>query len=206
MMEIKEKISMWRWFRATGLGVILGIIATTSLFGLSKEANVTVREYSIVGFGIGIGYMQYRVLRKIHGVGKLWIWQSTFGVLTACWLVDIVRYIFNLELGAESNVVVAKILMSPLCLGAAQALQLRKMRYKDWYIYFITNVALLLFFSFIVFGLIVIQKMFVINSGVLGTLSIVALIISYPTFNSLAFKYIHEQTFTEKETNSEIEE
>jgi len=204
-MEKVKIIPFWSWFRATGLGVILGIIATTFLFGLSKEANVTVREYSIVGFGIGIGYMQYRVLRKIHGVGKLWIWQSTFGVLTACWLVDIVRYIFNLELGAESNVVVAKILMSSLCLGAAQALQLRKMRYKDWYIYFISNVApFALLFVIMVF--IALQTGYLQFRYLLGPISAITFLVAYPMFNAIALKYIQEKTFTDIDANSEIEE
>lgn len=198
-MEKTKIIPFWTWFRATFFGLLLGSLLAKFIFEFAKESTAAAKEYSIVGFGIGISYMQYRVLRKnMTHPDKLWVWFSMFSVLIACWIVDLLRYISGLEVRSEFIIVVIviKVLFSSLGLGVVQALRLKQMQYREWYIYIASNVVPLV--------LILTMNVFVgLQSGLaeikvfVGVVSIFAFIISYPAFNALAFKYIQEKTLSD---------
>ncbi len=89
-----------RWLKATAFGWFLSIVLILLLSGLFEGAGIhNMQFYTGVGIGLGVGYTQWRVLRRLCGVGMAWIWSAVAGLGLPFLLFDLLKMFANINLG-----------------------------------------------------------------------------------------------------------
>lgn len=207
-MQKVRIIPFRKWFRATIHGFILGIIPHIVLFSIFDKLGVTVAGYDIVAYVATVAYMQYKVLSKTSQIGKEWIWVAIGGFLIPYVVIDVLKYIIQWSNDYEDFVPALKFLLGNVVVGVLQSEVLKKQHFKSTFVYtilmFAVCLACFLILLFIIWidvelGLEVEEELIDIPMSILFACMYIAM-------TGLALKYIQEQTFAERETNSEIEE
>lgn len=77
------------WIRASALGWLLGIAVTFLLGILWDTVGITVQFIVGIGLGLGVGFMQERVLRAWIDPSRPWLWASLAGMGLPFVLADV---------------------------------------------------------------------------------------------------------------------
>ncbi|MCB0528480.1 MAG: hypothetical protein KDC61_15490 [Saprospiraceae bacterium] len=81
------------WLKANILGWLLGFVVVLVLSGSFDAMGIERLQFFLgVGMGAGVGFMQWRVLRKSAGIGTRWIWYSVLGLGGAFLFFDVLKY------------------------------------------------------------------------------------------------------------------
>lgn len=100
MQAIEQKISFARWIRASFIGWFIGILLILALaIGFDSIGIEHLQFFMGIGMGIGVGYMQWKVLKKAIGIEKNWVWTSIVGLGAPMLLLDLLKMFSNLSLG-----------------------------------------------------------------------------------------------------------
>lgn len=125
MKQDKNQFSSSRWTKATFAGWCLSIIAILVLSGLFDGIGIeNLQFYLGIGMALGTGYMQWRVLRRTHGISSKWIWYSVIGMGAPFLLFDLLKLFAGLQLGA--NYIKYSLCIASVLSGILQFLVLRK--------------------------------------------------------------------------------
>ncbi len=69
------------WIMATSVGWALGILLVLLFASFFDAIGIEGRQFFIgTGMGAGVGFMQWRVLKKLFALGSNWIWFSILGL------------------------------------------------------------------------------------------------------------------------------
>lgn len=201
-MQNIEKIPFWSWFWVTGAGLIIGVIVTTILAMIIQNPSLSEKANGVIGMGLAIGWLQSLVLRKKHDIGTRWIWVSTVSIIISCWVVDQLEYFFNWEFDDKSIIIGIKMSIGFVGMGVGQALLLKKLGYKDWYIFSLSTLAPFLTVVSIGVVMVTFKAFFVPGEIVLGFMAAIGMIVSYSFFSAFAFRYIQEHNAFVEQTDS----
>lgn len=193
-MEKTKIIPFWKWFWVTLLSVVPGMGVTVFLSTINHSHSLSSKANAIVGFGLIVSVLQHFLMRKRHDIGKQWIWSSTVSILITFWILDQLRYFFSwMEPDSESNFDGIKMYIGFLGMVLGQALLLRKLGYKSWYLFVLSGLAPLITFLLFAWSTHGVHKTIIIEDDMLAMVLIPLILVSYPVCNALAFKYIQEK-------------
>lgn len=126
------QFSITRWVVSTFVGWLLGIAFILLLSGLFDSVGIEDMQFYLgIGMGAGVGFMQWRLLRKVHLIDLRWIWFSVVGLGTPFLVFDLVRYLTGKSLG--SYYLPISIMLAGLLVGLFQFKILSKLVFKAKY-------------------------------------------------------------------------
>jgi hypothetical protein len=124
MKQTINHLSISRWTKATFVGWFLSIIAIIALSALFDGIGIeNLQFYLGIGMALGTGYMQWRVLRRTHGMGSNWMWYSVIGMGAPFLLFDLLKIFAGLQLG--SNYIIYSVCLASVLTGLLQFLVLK---------------------------------------------------------------------------------
>lgn len=97
----KQNFKVAKWATSTFLGWLLGFILILVLSVILDTIGIeNVQFFTGTGMGLGVGFMQWRTLRRISIDDKRWIWYSVIGMTIPFLIFDLINLLFNYSLGA----------------------------------------------------------------------------------------------------------
>lgn len=120
------------WTRVTWLGWLIGVPMIIVLSLIGEMLGIGGVQFIVgAGMGIGIGFMQARVMRKILEHPALWVWSSIVGLAAPFLVTDLAKAVgFNLPYSLPVAVTVAGLIV-----GIWQATILSsRVRQAGWWI------------------------------------------------------------------------
>lgn len=131
MKQETTNISIGKWIKVTFAGWFLSIIAILALSALFDGIGIeNLQCYLGIGMGLGIGYMQWRMLRRQPGISSKWLWYSVIGIGAPFLLFDLLKIFAGVQLG--SNYILYSVCVSSILVGALQLLILKQYSTKAW--------------------------------------------------------------------------
>lgn len=125
-----------RWMRSTFFGYLIGfvLILIGSMLGDLAGSEGPGSDFVIgIGMGLGVGYMQGRVLRQWLGVNSRWMWASVIGMGAPLVAEDIIAALWS-EFG-DLHTAELDIMICGLLTGILQRQILREHSEKaNWWI------------------------------------------------------------------------
>jgi len=105
----KQNFIVAKWVTSTFLGWLLGFILILVLSVILDTISIeNIQFFTGTGMGLGVGYMQWRIIRRISIDDKRWIWYSVIGLTIPFLIFDLINLLFGYSLGAY---------MIPVCTG-----------------------------------------------------------------------------------------
>lgn len=105
----KQNFILAKWVTSTFLGWLLGFILILVLSVILGAIGVeNVQFFTGTGMGLGVGFMQWRVIRRISIDDKRWIWYSVIGLTIPYLIFDLINLLFSYSLG---------VYLLPVCTG-----------------------------------------------------------------------------------------
>lgn len=121
----QRTFSLFQWTKATFLGWFVGIILIVALSSALDSVGVEKLQFFLgVGLGAGVGFFQWRVLKKILGMRVTWLWTSLLGVGVPFLFFDFVSLYSAQPLG--SYYLPLSVCTSAVFIGVLQYFILRK--------------------------------------------------------------------------------
>ena len=96
----KNNLSIGRWTKFTFLGWFVGIFLLIGLSALLDSIGIEKFQFYVgVGLGAGVGFFQWRVLKKSMGTNPQWFWSSVLGMGIPFLIFDLVSQFSGHSLG-----------------------------------------------------------------------------------------------------------
>lgn len=190
-----EKISMWRWFRATVGGFLIGTFVVLATERYAQLLYLNLFEFSMIVLPTFIAYMQYRALSEVHNFSKRWIWVGVLSFQIASLILLAFELLLNPEPKYSDIFLVLRVFIGSIVLGLYHARWLKKINYTHTYMYSIGYSMAFISSLLLVSALAYINEYFTLPIAFMNVPSFIVVICSYAICTSLAFSYIQKQTF-----------
>ena len=96
-MNIQKSFSVSKWIFLTSIGFVLGIVLILLFAAFSETVGIDVQFPNAVSMGLGIGMMQWVILRKRFENSFKWIWLFIVGLCIPFLLFDILGSFLKLK-------------------------------------------------------------------------------------------------------------
>ncbi len=190
-----EKITFWRWFRATVGGFLIGTFVVLATERYARLIHLDIYELSLIVLPAFVAYMQYRALSEVHNFNKRWIGLGVFSFQLASLILLGFVLILNPELKYSNAFLVLRVFVGSFILGIYHGGLLKKLNYTHTYMYSIGYSIAFVSSLLLVSALAYINKYYELPVASMNVPSFIIVICSYAICTSLAFSYIQKQTF-----------
>lgn len=118
-------LSKGKWIKATAIGWLSGIILVLLLAMAFEGMGIHNMQFFMgIGMGAGVGFMQWRALRKIIAVNKDWILAAVIGMSVPFLLFDLLKIFAGFTLGP--NYILYSVCLAALLTGVLQFFILKR--------------------------------------------------------------------------------
>ncbi len=118
-------LSKGKWIKAIAIGWLSGIILVLLLAMLFEGTGIHNMQFFMgTGMGAGVGFMQWRALRKIIAINKNWILAAIAGMSIPFLFFDLLQIFAGIKLGP--NYILYSVCIAALLTGILQSFTLKK--------------------------------------------------------------------------------
>ena len=90
-----------KWVTATFLGWLIGFTLIVVLAVILDTIGIgNVQFFVGTGMGLGVGFMQWRILKRFFNGDKKWIWYAVLGLTIPFLFFDIISLLFSYSSGS----------------------------------------------------------------------------------------------------------
>lgn len=200
-MKQIEKISFWRWCGVTIGGFFAGTFVSILLDKLVKQILPEGLEFFPVIYCTIVGYLQFRLLRRVRSVSKQWIWTAALGYMIPLLLTYSFGLVIDWGKRYHDIVLSVNILIGSVIVGILHSYILRKNGYKNTVVYIISYVASWLSSTILIKLIYYINIAFDLPDIYMNLPAFTSVACSFGFFTALGIRYIQEQTIEQSEVH-----